>query len=74
MKLYPVGNTKATTFLDTPNFSKFSIAIGRADSLLAVANANETGSETAFKNCLIGTFAIKAIGRKTHKTNAINAM
>ena len=50
----------------------FSIAFGRAASLLAVANANDTGSVTALIKRLIGILAINAIGNNTQVINTIN--
>ena len=53
LKLYPKGMTKETIFRGTPNFSMLRIALGKALSELAVANANVTGSDKALNRFLI---------------------
>ena len=51
----------------------FSIAFGKADSLLVVANAIVNGSRMALKNCLIGTRAIIITAPSTTNTKMKSA-
>ena len=74
LKLKPVGNTKATTSLVTPNCSIFSIADGKAASELAVPKAILTGCVTYFINRFNGIFAIQMMGKNTNSTSTINAI
>src|SRR5687767_10564908 len=62
---YPSGSTKLTILFLKPNFSRDSISIGIADSLLAVLKARSVGSFTALSSLKNGTF----ITRQTKKRN-----
>ena len=73
LKLYPVGITKETIFLGTPNFSIASIAEGKADSEFEVAKAIVAGSDTAFIKGRTGILNISATGSNTKPRNNIKA-
>ena len=73
MKEYPVGITKPTMCLGTPNRSMACIAFGKADSLLVVANAMVAGSRTARTNCRSGTRVMKITRPKINTMKMISA-